>query len=284
MLRSYQDKDFEQVTQMINNARPLYSMLDTDAILEKSIEFIVYVEKDEIHGIAYATSVINDASEYEAQIKVYVEPPYRLRDIGRLLVSYIERELNKRNLDLITSYMRIDIDNPAGFCNKLGFEKWWGSPELSYVGVGFPEVGEEFVPYEDKYFDRYLKVVQESFYDIHVKNDIKPYLATEEIVRKYKLHDKENVYLLIEEDRILGSVTVGKGTVENLMVSKAAQGRSIGKKALQFAINKMLNQGYEEIRICYMEGNASAEKLYFSLGFTPLHRTHVYRKVINGSL
>ena len=78
----------------------------------------------------------------------------------------------------------------------------------------------------------------------------------------------------------MASVTVGEGTIDNLMVSPGYQGRGYGKKALQFGINKMITQGYDEIRICYMEGNTSAEKIYSNLGFKPLQNTHVYRKFI----
>ena len=283
MIRSYQDDDIEQVTQLINKASSKYKMLDSNAIKENSVEFIVFVEKEVILGIAYAISIINDAKESEAQIKVFVDTPYRLHGIGKSLVGYLERNLIKRNIVMMTSYFMADLENPAGFCHKVGYKKWWGSPELFYVGSVFPEVAVDFVQYEDKYFESYLKLVQESFYDVHVINDIKPYIATEEIVRRYKLNTKENVYLLLEDDRILASVTIGKGTIENLMVSKAAQGNGYGKKALQFAINKMLSLGFKEIRICYMEGNESAENLYLSLGFKPLHNTHVYRRIIRNS-
>jgi ribosomal protein S18 acetylase RimI-like enzyme len=78
----------------------------------------------------------------------------------------------------------------------------------------------------------------------------------------------------------MASVTIGEGTIDNLMVSQAFQGRGYGTQALQFGVNKMLKQGYDKIRICYMEGNAYAENLYYSLGFKFLQNTHVYRKFL----
>lgn len=50
---------------------------------------------------------------------------------------------------------------------------------------------------------------------------------------------------------------------------------------MNYGMNKMIDQGYDELRICFMEGNIVAEKLYYSLGFKPLQTTHVYRKFIN---
>ena len=132
--------------------------------------------------------------------------------------------------------------------------------------------------YEDTYFEQYIKVVQESYYELHKTNDLKPYIATKDIVLKYKLNNKENVFIALENDQIVASVTIGKGTIDNLMVSPDFQGKGYGKQALQFGVNKLLNQGYDVVHICYMEGNTSAEKLYSSLGFKHLQTTHVYRK------
>ncbi|WP_420541685.1 GNAT family N-acetyltransferase [Guptibacillus spartinae] len=64
------------------------------------------------------------------------------------------------------------------------------------------------------------------------------------------------------------------------MVAPSYQGKGYGRKALQFGINKMLDDGYKDIRICFVEGNDNAEKLYTSLGFKPLHYTRVYRKFL----
>lgn len=85
---------------------------------------------------------------------------------------------------------------------------------------------------------------------------------------------------MLNGDEIVASVTTGDGEIDNLMVNPAYQGKGYGRKAMQFAMNKMLDAGYEKIHICYMEGNDSAEKLYYSLGFKPLQRTHVYRKIL----
>lgn len=78
----------------------------------------------------------------------------------------------------------------------------------------------------------------------------------------------------------MASVTTSDGEIDNLMVSPTYQGKGYGKKALQFGMNRMLSKGYDEIRICYMEGNSNAENLYYSLRFKFLQNTHVYRKFL----
>lgn len=62
------------------------------------------------------------------------------------------------------------------------------------------------------------------------------------------------------------------------MVSPDFQGMGYSKQALQFGVNELMNKGYEEVHICYMKGNTSAEKLYSSVGFEHLYTTQVYRK------
>ncbi|ASK63876.1 hypothetical protein CFK37_17775 [Virgibacillus phasianinus] len=100
------------------------------------------------------------------------------------------------------------------------------------------------------------------------------------MIRKYKLNNKGNVYLALNNEQIMASVTISDGEIDNLIVSPEYQGRGYGKKALHFGINQLLNQGYKDIRICYMENNTVAENLYYSLGFKPVQTTHVYREFL----
>lgn len=279
VIRDFRTSDTEELYNLKNNIDTGYEIDDIKDIPENSPKFIVY-EHENIKVLAYATISANDEGEIEAQIRLYVEPQSRLKGIGTDLYNELVANLIELNPDLISAYMRVDIENPSSFCNKLGFNKWWGSPELLYKGNNFPDVDLEFVRYEDKYFEQYVKVVQESYYDLHKTNDLKPYTVSVETVSKYKLSNKQNVYLALENDQIMASVTIGDGTIDNLMVSPNYQGKGYGKKALQFGMNEMISQGYDEIRICYMEGNTYAEKLYYSLGFKPLQNTHVYRKLI----
>ncbi len=249
MIRSFKVEDTREVSELINRAKSGYEIEEIKEIQINAIAFVVY-EDQYIRGFAYSTINNNDANEKEAQIKLYVDSKSRRQGIGTSLYDHLLDIIKTFKPDILTSYIRVDIENPSSFCDRLGFHKWWGSPELYYNGTSFPEVELEFSKYEDRYFNQYVKMVQECFYEVHKENDIKPYLASEEIVRKYKLNNKDKVYLVLEEEKIMVSVTIGEGTIDNLMVSKAAQGKGYGKKALQFAMNKLLSQGYDEIRIC----------------------------------
>lgn len=280
MLRDFKKEDTERLIELINNVDTGYEIDDLDDIQRNAMKFIVF-EEVEVKGFAYASVSMDDAQDYCADMKIYAEPQSRRQGVGTALYHQLIKFLEKEKVDYLTAYIRVDKMDPEPFCKKLGFDKWWGSPELYYRGMGVPDASTTFVQYEDKYFDQYVKIVQECYYPINKSNDIKPYLATAESVKRYQLENKKNVFLALDHDQIIASVTTGEGTIDNLMVSPAYQGKGFGKKALQFGMNKMLSQGYKEIRICYMENNTPAEDLYYSLGFKPLQNTHVYRRFFN---
>ncbi|MFB4166853.1 GNAT family N-acetyltransferase [Virgibacillus sp. JSM 102003] len=281
MIRVYRDKeDKGRILALIEKMGIEEDIGDLDEVIKNSSHLLLY-EESGIKGFSYGSIYMNDG-ESIAQVSVYVEPNSRLKGIGSALYREMEELIYEAEPDFLCTYMRVESENPIGFAKKMGLKKWWGSPELVYRGGSFPETDLEFVKYEDKFFDQFVKVVQDSYYELHEMNDIKPYLASEDSVKKYKLHKKSNVYLVLENDQIVSSVTIGEGEIENLMVAPSYQGKGYGRKSLQFGMNKMLGEGCEEIYICFVEGNEGAERLYTSLGFKPLHNTQVYRKFLKG--
>ncbi|WP_335871841.1 GNAT family N-acetyltransferase [Bacillus sp. 2205SS5-2] len=279
MISAYSEKeDKERLLTLIEKIGIEENIGNFDEIITMSNQVLLY-EQNGIRGFSYA-SFYSNGEESIAQISLYVEQKYRLKGIGTALYKEMEKLISGTKPDFLCTYMSVETENPVGFAKKMGFKKWWGSPELVYRGGTFPKADIEFVKYEDKFFDQFVKLVQDSYYDLHEKNDIKPYLASEDIVKKYKLNNINNVYLILDNEQIVASVTTGEGEVDNLMVAPSHQGKGYGRKALHFGMNKMLDRGCEEIRICFVEGNKGAEKLYTSLGFKPLHNTQVYRKFL----
>ncbi|MBJ8029668.1 GNAT family N-acetyltransferase [Bacillus cereus group sp. N21] len=280
MIRVYRGKeDKVSILNLIKSMGIEEEVGSLDDIVLNSMQFLLY-EQNGIEGFSYSSVYANSAGESIAQISVYVEPDSRLKGIGSTLYKAMEEVISKTKPDFVCTYMRVESENPIGFAKKMGFEKWWGSLESVYKGGTFPKADIELIKYEDRFFDQFVKMVQECYYELHEKNGIKPYLAPEDGVKKYKLNNKNNVYLVLENEQIVASVTTGEGILDNLMVVPSYQGNGYGRKALQFGMNEMLEEGYEEIRICFLEGNESAERLYTSLGFKPLHNTQVYRKFL----
>jgi ribosomal protein S18 acetylase RimI-like enzyme len=242
----------------------------------------VFIYKDTvIKGFANFTLSIDAIENKRAEIKIYVDPDSRRQGIGSALYQELLEHVTREKPDVLIAYIRVDIEDTSPFCKNYGFRKWWGSPELFYRGQGFPDVDGVFSHYEDKFYEQYREIKNDCYYEIQVTNDIHPYISPPSVAERTELQrNKENIYLVLDNDQIMASVTIGKGTIDNLMVNKTYQGRGLGKKSMQFAMNHLLNNGYDEIRICYMEGNTKAEKLYHSLGFKPLMKTHVYRKFL----
>ncbi|MBE7104809.1 GNAT family N-acetyltransferase [Bacillus cereus] len=278
MIRAYSEK--EDRIGMLNLIKSMgieEEVGSLDDIVSNSTHFLLY-NQNGIEGFAYSSFYTNSNEESIAQISVYVEQGSRLKGIGSALYKAIEELIFKMNPDFVCTYMRTESENCIGFAKKMGFERWWGSLELIYKGESFPETNMTFIKYEDRFFEQFVTMVQECYYELHEMNDMKPYLAPKDSIKKYKLNNESNVYVVLKNDQFVASVTVGEGTVENLMVAQSHQGNGYGRKALQFVINKLLEDGYEDIRLCYIEGNESAERLYNSVGFKPLRNTQVYRK------
>lgn len=80
------------------------------------------------------------------------------------------------------------------------------------------------------------------------------------------------------DTKVVGYITVvidreaGIGRIPNLAVTAAMQGRGIGRKLIQHALDYMREQGLEVAKIETLVGNAVGEKLYPSMGFQEISR------------
>ncbi|MGM0844847.1 MAG: GNAT family N-acetyltransferase [Bacillota bacterium] len=279
MIRQFSPADSKRIVKLFQTIDTGYEVDSLEDIKKNAGKFILY-EDDGIKGAAYATLSLNGAGEKQAELKIYVDPSSRNLGIGSQLFQELSTFAKKESQEVLMASIRVDKLNPAGFCQKNGMEKWWGSSNLVYKGSLLPEPKTTFELYDERSFLQFVQVVQECYYTIHEEIDLKPYLASSESVRNYQLIDPSNVYVAMDGNHIMASVSIGKGEVDNLMVSPRYQKRGLGRAALHFAMNKMLKDGYEEIHICYMENNKAAEKLYYSSGFYIEQKTHVYRKYI----
>ncbi|GMQ64651.1 GNAT family N-acetyltransferase [Vallitalea maricola] len=279
MIRELTHHDIEQVYSIL---RKEFNDIDTKYLsntFDTSYKFIVW-DDEGINGFANITLI--DKSERNWNLQIYVDPQFRNRGIGTALYQHIEQILFNQKASIITTNFRVDIYNPSYFFNKLGYNKWYGSPELHYRGTIQPDVDIDIVPYEDKYYQQYAICRQESFYELSVKNDFRPYkipLSDED--RKYLFDKKDTIFITLSEEHLVGAITIDNGYLDHIMVSPAYQGKGYGKKLTQFGINKAISSGAHLVYICYIEGNEKAERLYPSLGFEVVCNTHVYRKFMN---
>ena len=78
----------------------------------------------------------------------------------------------------------------------------------------------------------------------------------------------ENVYLLVENDELIGSVALKGNEIDDLFVASAFRGEGYGMKLLLWGMNHIREQGHEEIVLHVAEWNSAAVKMYLDVGFT----------------
>lgn len=279
MIRDFKLEDADFLNQMIKEG-DIFDAVDVLKDIQSSSEKFIVYDENGIKGFAYATQSNKEAKDWLVQF--YVAPQERRKGIGTALYKVMDAYFEELNPNTLRSQARADIDDPADFFKKLGYEKWYGSPEMYYRGGLQPNVDIEFVNYEDTYFERYIKLRQDSFYELRKQNNMQPFIVPfNEQHREEFLKQKDSTFIALENDQIIAAVVMDGGYLDLIMVSPSYQGKGIGRKATQFAINRALSQGAKLINLCYMEGNTKAENLYKCLGFEVVQVTHVYRQIRN---
>lgn len=122
------------------------------------------------------------------------------------------------------------------------------------------------VPFQEKYWDKYMKIYNECFYKMRKELEVEPinfYYYYSQI--KDKIND---IFLYLQNGIIAGAVSCYGNEIDDLIVEKSFQRQGIGQKLLLWGMNHIKEQGYEEIILHVAEWNQNAVKLYLETGFT----------------
>ena len=121
------------------------------------------------------------------------------------------------------------------------------------------------IPFEEKYFVDYMAIYNECFYEMRKSLDRKPYnfLSTYDQIANHI----DNIYLLIENNEIIGSVACYGNEVDDLIVNIKYQNNGFGKKLLLWAMNRIRENNNEPITLHVAQWNENALKLYTNVGF-----------------
>lgn len=123
----------------------------------------------------------------------------------------------------------------------------------------------ELIAFRDDYFEEYKNVYNKCFYDMRKFLDIQPYCFYSSID---ELGDKkEKIFILKENDELIGSVAIVDGEIDDLIVNPKYQGKGYGKKILLYAINKMQSLKVEKITLHVAKWNEKAVRIYENNGF-----------------
>lgn len=276
MIREYNNADRAKLIEIINKGY-LIDEKDVVSFIDSNEKKLVVYDEAGIRGFAYLKESDKETKRWD--IKIYVEPESRRRGIGAALYDEVKAHLEEMAPNLLITEARVDRDDPGFFYKKLGYKKWFACHELYYKGTNQPEVDIKFVPYEDKYYEQYAKLIQDCFYELRKENDIQPYACPiNEEDRTNTLKIREYIYIVLDNENIMAAVLIKEGEIDRLVVSPAYQGRGCGRKITQFAINKALEQGISPIKLSALVWNAKAVKLYRSMGFEIVQTIQYYRQ------
>ena len=146
--------------------------------------------------------------------------------------------------------------------------------EMEYTGT-VPEKAEiEMIPFHDRYYSQDERIYNECFYVMRKVLDIEPYNFLSDI---RQLSDKKNIFLLVDDEVIIGSVSCFGAEIDDLIVNKKYQGRGYGKKLLMWAIGHIREYTREPVTLRVAEWNKRAAELYLQNGFVIKSKEEIKR-------
>ncbi len=132
--------------------------------------------------------------------------------------------------------------------------------EMQFIEKEIPFPNVELISFQKKYYSQYELIYNECFYDMRNALEIQPYNFYSDIEQvKNKMKD---IYLLLQDEIILGSVACYGNEIDDLVVNKKYQNNGIGKELLHWAINYIRTYNDDPIIIHVAKWNEKALSLY----------------------
>lgn len=137
--------------------------------------------------------------------------------------------------------------------------------EMQYVNDGGEKSNIVCIPFEMEFFEDYMRIYNECFYEMRKSLDIQPY----NFLNDYKqIVDKlKDIYLLINQGEIIGSIACYGNEIDDLIVNKKFQHKGYGKQLLLWGMQHIREKSNEPITLHVAEWNNNALTLYQKVGF-----------------
>ncbi len=137
--------------------------------------------------------------------------------------------------------------------------------EMYYDKEAVENIGICCVPFEKKYFEEYMRIYNECFFDMRKALDIEPY----DFLQNYgQISEKaKDIYLLLENEQIIGSVACYGNEIDDLFVNKRFQRKGYGRQLLLWGMQQIRKNNLAEIILHVAAWNEEACKLYQQMGF-----------------
>lgn len=137
--------------------------------------------------------------------------------------------------------------------------------EMKYVKDDIEKDIIPCIPFEQKYFQQYMKIYNACFYEMRKSLDIEPY----NFLSDYKqISEKsKDIFLLVSREEIIGSVACYGSEIDDLIVNKKFQNKGYGKQLLLWGMNHIRQMTNEPILLHVAKWNEKALRLYEKVGF-----------------
>ena len=120
----------------------------------------------------------------------------------------------------------------------------------------------ELVRYSSVFQQKYKKMYNECYHEMREALDRKPYDFIQD--DSFFQEGMDTVFLLLDQDEIIGSVALKENEIDDLLVNKLYQGQGYGKEILLWALQKVQS---ERVYLHVAEWNKKAINLYKKVGF-----------------
>ena len=137
--------------------------------------------------------------------------------------------------------------------------------EMQYADTCVPKSDIVCIPFEYQFFQEYMRIYNECFYEMRQALNIQPYNfldAYEQIADKIP-----DIYLLTDQSEIIGSVACYGNEVDDLIVNPKFQRRGYGKQLLLWAMQHTRERSNDPITLHVAQWNHDALMLYKKVGF-----------------
>ena len=134
--------------------------------------------------------------------------------------------------------------------------------KMEYLRPVTEKTAVTLVPYDPKFQERYRQIYNACYHDMRETLDIRPY----DFIQDDSFFDNgmNNVYLLVENGMLIGSVALKGSEIDDLIVAPKFQNKGYGKQILLWALE---NINSDKIILHVAEWNRKAISLYEKNGF-----------------
>ncbi len=137
--------------------------------------------------------------------------------------------------------------------------------EMKYDKVFVEQSTIDCISFEMQYFEQYKRIYNECFYDMRKALEIEPY----NFLNEYEQIGEKvsDIYLLVKDGEIVGSVACYGNEIDDLIVNKKFQKRGYGKQLLLWGMQQIRKRNIDPITLHVAEWNQKALMLYKKVGF-----------------